>query len=88
MSAGVHSGARQWRHDCDCAPEVAEARHTQQWERMHSQVSKANAEHFISEGRIDRDISEAELRSLVEDADGTVIVCNVCGSLKVVDNGE
>jgi len=19
----VHSGARQWRHDCECAPEVA-----------------------------------------------------------------
>lgn len=80
----MHSGARQWRADCDCAPDVAAERRTQKWERMHSQVSKANAKHFISEGRIDKDISQEGLRQRVNQADGTVLVCNVCGKLKEV----
>lgn len=80
----MHSGARQWRADCDCAPDVAAERRTQKWERMHSQVSKANAKYFVSENRIDKDISQGELRQRVNQADGTVLVCNVCGKLKEV----
>jgi rubrerythrin len=51
---------------------------------MHSQVSKANAKYFVSENRIDKDISQGELRQRVNQADGTVLVCNVCGKLKEV----
>jgi hypothetical protein len=51
---------------------------------MHSQVSKGNAKYFISEGRIDTDISQGELRQRVTQTDGTVLVCNVCGALKEV----
>ena len=79
-----HSGARQWRYDCDCNPEVAEARHSQEWQRMHSQVSRANAEYFITEDRLKCDINESELRRRVKNADGTPIVCNACGKLKEV----
>jgi rubrerythrin len=81
----VSSGARQWRVDCDCAPEVARQRHSQEWERMHSQVSKANAAYFIEEDRIDQDISEGELRKRVDQADGTIVVCNVCGTMREVE---
>lgn len=81
------SGARQWRLDCTCLPEVAEARHTQNWERMHSQVSKNNCGYFISERRVDTKAwSEAALRRLVGRHD-TVAVCNPCGSVKA-DNGD
>jgi len=51
---------------------------------MHSQVSKANAKYFISENRIDKDISQEGLRKRVNQAGGTVLVCNVCGKLKEV----
>jgi len=80
----THSGATQWRVDCDCLPEVAEARHTQPWERMHSQVSKRNAGYFIEEARLNGDFSKAELRRRVEQTDGTIVVCNSCGKLKEV----
>ncbi|KAA9399692.1 hypothetical protein [Haloarcula sp. CBA1129] len=78
------SGARQWRVECDCIPEVAEARDTQHWERMHSQVSKANAGHFVSENRLAADLDEDELRQRHEQAHGALVVCNVCGKLKEV----
>lgn len=78
------SGARQWRYDCDCLPEVADERRTQEWQRMHSQVSKANAGYFISEGRLAADLDKSELRERVDQADGTLIACNVCGTLREV----
>ncbi|MDG5778946.1 hypothetical protein VB773_01370 [Haloarculaceae archaeon H-GB2-1] len=80
-----HSGARQWRVDCECVPEVAEQRDSQKWQRMHSQVSKRNATYFISEDRLAEDISESELRERLERIDGALVACNVCGSLKRVD---
>jgi hypothetical protein len=56
---------------------------------MHSQVSKRNAEYFISEDRLaDDDITEAELRKRVEQAHGTIVVCNVCGSIKEVGTAD
>ena len=39
----------------------------------------------VSEDRIDRDISEDELRQRLDRAEGTLVVCNVCGSMKGVD---
>lgn len=80
----TQSGARQWRHPCDCAPEVAEERDSQPWERMHSQVSQANAEYFIAEDRLAADLDEQELRKRHRQADGKLIVCNVCGRIKEV----
>lgn len=80
----MHSGARQHRAECDCLPEVAEERHSQPWVRMHSQVSKANHEFFISEGRVDDSLTAEDLLERWEEADGTLIVCNVCGSIKEV----
>lgn len=78
----TQSGATQWRYDCDCAEAVAEERHTQQWQRMHSQVSKANAKYFIEEDRLATDMTQYELRDMVDTASGTIIVCNVCGKIK------
>jgi hypothetical protein len=52
---------------------------------MHSQVSERNAEYFISEDRLKSDLDEYDLRCRLEQADGTLVVCNVCGSLKEVD---
>lgn len=74
-------GATQWRHECDCLPEVAEERITQKWFRMHSEVSFANVSFFISEGRVADDVTEEELLMLKEQFDH-VIVCNVCQSIK------
>lgn len=75
----THSGARQWRVKCECGLEDAE--HL----RMHSQVSQANLSYFITEDRLAADLTESELRSRYEEADGTLIVCNECGDLKEVD---
>lgn len=80
----MHSGARQWRVDCECEPTVAEARDHQPWQRMHSQVSQRNAEYFISEDRIREDLTEQELRRRHEQCDGSLVVCNVCGRIKEV----
>lgn len=81
----THSGARQWRVECECRPELAEARDTQEWERMHSQVSQANAKFFISEDRLrDDDWTPGQLKQRVQESDGTIVVCNVCGRLKEV----
>jgi hypothetical protein len=81
----MYSGARQWRHDCDCAPEVAAERTSQKWERMHSQISKANVGYFTKENRVDEDINHLELRRRHSKVEGTLIVCNVCGDIKEVD---
>lgn len=52
---------------------------------MHSQVSVANAEYFIDEDRLRRDdLDAAGLEAMVEDTDGSIICCNVCGRLKEV----
>lgn len=84
MSQSSHSGARQWRVDCDCVPEVAEERRIQPWERMHSEVSRSNASYFIEEDRLDEDLSEDDLLDRLKAADGTLVCCNVCGDLKEV----
>lgn len=84
---GVRSGATQWRHDCDCHPDLAEARDSQHWERIHSEVSKANAEFFIKESRVDDDVFEADLRDLVDEHEH-VLVCNLCSSIKTLDNSS
>lgn len=53
---------------------------------MHSQVSVANAEYFIDEDRLRRDdLDAAGLEAMVEDTDGSIICCNVCGRLKEVE---
>ncbi len=80
------SGARQWRYECECLPEVADARHSQKWERMHSEVSSRNLEYFIDEGRVGDALDVEGLRWIYEEAgDSHVIVCNCCGIIKVVD---
>jgi len=53
-----HSGARQWRHPCQCLEGRRTPGSTKE-HRMHSQVSQANAEYFISEGRLRRDDLDA-----------------------------
>ncbi len=73
-----HSGARQWRVSCDCADQKVDGK------RMHSQVSKRNAEYFIIEDRLAADLDEDELVQRHEQADGALVACNVCGSLKEV----
>jgi hypothetical protein len=82
----VHSGARQWRHDCECAPDVAAERTHQEWERMHSQVSEANAEYFVSEERLEGELDAEDLREMVRETEGTMLACNVCGRIKEVDS--
>jgi len=83
------SGARQWRHDCRCAERngVAQQRHTNQLKRMHSQVTRANLSYFVVEDRVGEEVSEADLRRILNDLeDGqALIVCNVCGAIRVVD---
>lgn len=74
-----HSGARQWRHPCDCGNSEIGSR------RMHSEVSKNNASYFISESRVGENISEDDLRGMLGRADGSLICCNHCGALRVVD---
>ena len=81
------SGARQWRLDCTCHPEVAEQRHSQEWERMHSEVSLRNAGYFIEEDRVPDDVTEADLKAWKENYD-SVVVCNPCGNIKGIDDGE
>jgi hypothetical protein len=49
---------------------------------MHSQVSARNASYFIEESRIDEDLDESDLIERVEQADGSLIACNVCGALR------
>lgn len=80
------SGARQWRHRCDCHPEVAEERHSQHWERMHSEVSYNNKAYFISENRVGEDVTEADLKQLLEELESgeSLLCCNCCGALRVV----
>ncbi|MDS0280648.1 hypothetical protein [Haloarcula onubensis] len=73
-----HSGARQWRVSCPCAAEKVDGK------RMHSQVSKANAEYFVTEDRLAADLDEEELRERHDRADGALVACNVCGKLKEV----
>lgn len=87
VGVSVHSGARQWRHECDCAPDVAAERETQEWERMHSQVSEANAEHFVSEERLENELDAEDLREMVRETSGSIIACNVCGRIKEVNVG-
>jgi len=82
----LHSGARQWRHDCECAPDVAAERTTQEWERMHSQVSEANAEYFVTEERLEGKIDAEDLRKIVRETEGSILACNVCGRIKEVDS--
>lgn len=79
------SGARQWRHDCDCLPEVAEERHSQEWERMHSEISQRNLEYFVEENRVGDGVDVEDLERIYQQADGHVLVCNVCGTIRVVD---
>ena len=64
----VHSGARQWRYHCQCASEVADKRTTQEWQRMHSLVSEANAEYFVSEGRLEGKLDAEDLREMLNAA--------------------
>jgi len=74
-----HSGARQWRVACeDCGNPVSDRK------RMHSQVSKSNLSFFISEDRVDDDIDEDDLRGRLERADGALVVCNNCGTIREV----
>lgn len=88
MSAhGSKSGATQWRLDCLCAPAVAEQRHTQPWERMHSEVSYNNRRFFIDERRVPVSVSKSDLKDLLDQHE-TVVVCNVCGSVKAINNDQ
>jgi hypothetical protein len=52
---------------------------------MHSQVSASNLEYFVSEDRVPDHVGEEDLRERYDSADGALIVCNVCGSIKEVD---
>ena len=81
----VHSGARQWRYHCQCASEVAPERSTQEWERMHSEVSEANAEYFVNEERSEAELDAEGLRDIVRETEGSIIACNVWGRLKELD---
>ena len=80
-----HSGARQWRHDCECAPDVAAERTDQEWERMHSEVSEANAEYFVNEERSEAELDAEGLRDIFRETEGSIIACNVWGRLKELD---
>lgn len=73
----IRSGATQWRHDCTCA----EARQSQPWERMHSEVSRANAQYFVEGDRVGDAVTEADLYDFLDRHDHA-IVCNVCGTIK------
>ena len=80
-----HSGARQWRHYCQCL-KGSRSPGSSKKHRMHSQVSVANASYVISEGRLRRDDLDAgDLTEMVQATDGSIIVCNSCGQLKEVD---
>jgi len=80
-----HSGARQWRHYCQCLEGNRSPGSTKE-HRMHSQVSVANASYFISEDRLRRDDLDAgDLEEMIRETDGSIIVCNRCGRLKEVD---
>jgi len=73
----MHSGARQYRHGCECADSDRQI--------MHSEVSQANAEFFISENRLrNADLDEDDLRDILEGTSGSIIVCNPCGRIKEV----
>lgn len=76
-----HSGARQWRVACSTCgkPEVEHL-------RMHSQVSQANAEYFISENRVGENVTEDQLRAMHDRADGALVVCNNCNTIREVDS--
>lgn len=77
----LSSGARQWRHDCECSAHDSKV--------MHSQVSSANADYFIDEDRLrDDDLDAADLREKVRETTGSIIVCNVCGRQKTVDEDD
>lgn|GEM_PF-3546051 len=82
------SGARQWKVDCQCARRrgVADDRDWGKLKRMHSQVSAANLSYFVEEGRVGEGVSESDLRRIHRDLadDEALVVCNVCGSIRVV----
>lgn len=79
--------SRQWRHECNCAPSVAEERDVNPWIRMHSQLSRNNYEEF-DQNRLENVASDRIHEWLNEYTDGTVIVCNVCQTVKVVDRED
>lgn len=78
--------ARQWHIECSCVPELAEERITQEWIRMHSEVTANSLSYFFREGRVPPSFDRDEMERLVEDAD-TVAICNVCNSVKA-DHGD
>jgi rubrerythrin len=79
------AGAQQWDTTCNCHPGLAAERHTQEWLRKHSEVTRNNHTYFIRENRVGEAVDAATLRSLLEQHDH-VLVCNVCGRIKGVDD--
>jgi len=81
VSAPHHSGAQQWRVTCEyCGNPVSDRL------RMHSQVSRANLSYFIEEDRLRRDLDESALLERYQRADGALVVCNNCGTIREVES--
>jgi len=51
---------------------------------MHSQVSQANLAYFLAEDRLREDLDEDALRERYQRADGVLVVCNNCGTIREV----
>lgn len=73
----------QWKHDCDCCEAVAEARDTNKWVRMHSELREYNSDYFA--WKMDG-TTESELLEILSEHDGRVIICNCCHSIKTVES--
>lgn len=73
-------GAAQWRHPCeDCGNPDTGLR------RMHSEVSRYNHEYFIDEDRVAEHVTADQLLAMLDRADGALIVCNNCNTIREVD---
>jgi len=83
------AGAKQWRLPCEHLNDMTAER------AMHSEVSLANADKWADEERTPkqrgdgpRHVGQARLTKLLQHYDATVVVCNSCRRIKILDDGE
>jgi len=73
------AGAKQWRVKCphvdDRPAETA----------MASEVSQNNKGYWAREGRVPDGVDAKQLGQILEDASGTIVVCNACRRVLELD---
>jgi hypothetical protein len=84
----MSGGATQHRVPC---PHLEESEHLSAELCMASQISQANMQFFVSEGRVAAGVSESDLSECWERASeigSTLVCCNACDRILLVGDGD